>query len=155
VATSLEEVGMPFLVLELNPETVAWVRAEGAPVVYGDARSEVLLEKAGIERARALVVAIPNVEIAEGVVRNARLRAPGLPIFARAVFQAHVRKLNDAGATTTVHDEREAGRAIVRALLSAAGESGEMTEALLGRLDRGALKAGRTSSFRRGRPSGG
>jgi monovalent cation:H+ antiporter-2, CPA2 family len=134
VAAALREVGIPFVVIELNPGTVARARREGAPVLYGDARSDVILQKAGIDRARGLVVAIPSSDIAEGVVRNARLRCPALPIYARAVFQPHIRRLESAGATVTVHDEREAGRAIVRAVLETAGEGRDAVEMLLGKL---------------------
>jgi monovalent cation:H+ antiporter-2, CPA2 family len=135
VAEALEKVGEPFVVIELNPDTVERARREGVPVAYGDARSEVLLETAGIDRARAAVVAIPGGEIAEGVVRNVRLRCPRLPIFARAVFLPQARRLREAGATATVHDEREAGRAIVRALLPLGGLSPEGIEDLLEKVD--------------------
>ncbi len=136
VAAALHGIDKPFLVFELNPETVAVARRKGIPVIYGDARSEVLLEKAGIERARGVVVALPNVEIAEGVVRNVRLLAPTVPILARAVFLPHLERLRKAGATTTVHDEREAGRAITRAVLEVEGTRPEEVEPLLARLDR-------------------
>ena len=74
-------------------------------------------------------------ETAEGIVRNVRHRLPLLPIYARAVFTPHLARLIDAGATGTVHDEREAGRAIVRALLSSTGEDAEEVESLLEALE--------------------
>jgi K+:H+ antiporter len=135
VATILHGIDRPFLVLELNPETVARAQHEGVPVLYGDARSEVLLEKAGIGRAKGVVVALPNVDIAEGVVRNVRLRHRAIPILARAVFSPHVERLRNAGATAVIHDEREAGRAIARAVLSIEGIKEEL-EAQLEMLDR-------------------
>jgi CPA2 family monovalent cation:H+ antiporter-2 len=132
VASALEVVGRPFVVLELNPETVERARRAGVPVVYGDARAEMLLEKAGIDRARALVVAIPGIEISEGIVRNARIRCPDLPIYARAGFLAHRGRLNAAGATVTVNDEREAGLAIARAVLDRFGMEPAKAEKVLG-----------------------
>jgi CPA2 family monovalent cation:H+ antiporter-2 len=135
VAAALRKRDIPFLVLELNPETIDRARREAVPVLYGDARSEVVLTSAGIDHARGLVVALPHVETAEGVVRNVRLRRPKMAIYARAVFIPHLKRLREAGATATVHDEREAGRAIVRALLSTSGESPAEVERLLERLD--------------------
>ncbi len=136
VAEALRDRGIPFVAIELNPDTVSSFRQKGIPIIYGDARSEVLLDRVAISRARALVVAIPSFEIAGGVVRNVRMRRPGLPIYARAVFSTHLRKLSQAGASFIVHDEREAGRAILRELLVADGRKSAEIEELFERLER-------------------
>ncbi len=136
VAEALRDREIPFVAIELNPDTVSGFLEKGIPIVYGDARSEVLLDRVGIEQARALVVAIPGFEIAEGVVRNVRMRRPGLPIYARAVFSAHLRGLADAGATFIVHDEKEAGRAILRELLLKEGGKAAEIEELFERLEK-------------------
>ena len=49
---------IPYLILEMNPETVREERARGEPIFFGDATQEPVLETAGLERARILVVVI-------------------------------------------------------------------------------------------------
>ena len=134
VAAALRETAVPYIVLELNPDTVERARRDGITALYGDARSEVFLEGVGIGRARGLVVAIPSAEIAEAVVRNARLQVPGLQIYARAVFQANIRRLQDAGATVTVNDEREAGLGIARSILEKDGRTSVAAKEILDRI---------------------
>src|SRR5207247_5337014 len=58
VAASLRARGMPYVILEMNPKTVRLARANGEPIHYGDAVSEVVLGSLGIARAQCVVFAI-------------------------------------------------------------------------------------------------
>ncbi|HXH05801.1 MAG TPA: cation:proton antiporter, partial [Vicinamibacterales bacterium] len=53
VATTLRELGIEYVVLELNGRTVRAARREGEPILYGDATSPESLRRAGLEQARA------------------------------------------------------------------------------------------------------
>ncbi|MBN2061958.1 MAG: cation:proton antiporter, partial [Deltaproteobacteria bacterium] len=50
--------GIPYLIVEMNPETVLRERKKGEPIFYGDATREEVLKSAGIGKGRILVVVI-------------------------------------------------------------------------------------------------
>lgn len=60
LARVLEAAQLRFVAVELNAETVRRARAEGVPMLYGDATRKEILEYAGIERARVMVVAVSD-----------------------------------------------------------------------------------------------
>ncbi len=53
-----EAGGDPYIVTELNPDTVRREQAAGEPIIFGDASQELVLEHAQVQAARVVVVAI-------------------------------------------------------------------------------------------------
>ena len=70
--------------IDHDPNQVELVRRFGNPAYYGDASRLDVLERAGIARARLLIVALDDEEAALGMVRQVRRRYPNLSIIARA-----------------------------------------------------------------------
>jgi monovalent cation:proton antiporter-2 (CPA2) family protein len=70
--------------IDHDPNQVELVRRFGNPAYYGDASRIDVLERAGISRARLLVVAIDDAEAALRTVKQVRRRYPLLPIIVRA-----------------------------------------------------------------------
>ena len=70
--------------IDHDPNQVDLVRRFGNPAYYGDASRLDVLERAGLARARLLVVALDDSEAALRTVRQVRRRYPGLAIIARA-----------------------------------------------------------------------
>ncbi|HWM43600.1 MAG TPA: monovalent cation:proton antiporter-2 (CPA2) family protein, partial [Burkholderiales bacterium] len=70
--------------IDHDPNQVELVRRFGNPAYYGDASRLDVLERAGIARARLLIVALDDEEAALRMVRQVRRRYPGLSIIARA-----------------------------------------------------------------------
>jgi glutathione-regulated potassium-efflux system ancillary protein KefC/glutathione-regulated potassium-efflux system protein KefB len=66
---------------------------------YGDASHLDLLRAAGIERARALVIAVDNVETSVKIATIVKASFPGLPIYARVRNRQHAYKMLDLGVT--------------------------------------------------------
>jgi len=60
VVGGLREVGMPIAVIETDLHRIQQLRAAGIPAVYGDASHASILSVIHIERARLVVVALPN-----------------------------------------------------------------------------------------------
>jgi CPA2 family monovalent cation:H+ antiporter-2 len=58
LAEVLKETSIPYVVLELNNDTVMQMKKRGEPIFYGDGASPEILHKLGIESARLLVVVI-------------------------------------------------------------------------------------------------
>lgn len=81
---SLEAAGIPYLGLELDPETVIAERAAGHAVRYGDATSlEVLERVAHLASARQVVLLLSDVEAASRAASLIRERHPELPVLLR------------------------------------------------------------------------
>jgi len=58
VARAARLSGIPYVIIEMNPETVKSEQAKGEPSYYGDSTQEVVLQRANIKDARIVVTAI-------------------------------------------------------------------------------------------------
>ena len=113
VAKGLRGNDIPFLVLELNPKTVEDARAQGLEIHYADATQPEVLAHAGVERAKALLVTVPDPAGVRAIVREARARNPKALIVARTKFASLARDLRELGADEVVVEELEAGLEIL------------------------------------------
>jgi CPA2 family monovalent cation:H+ antiporter-2 len=110
----LGRMNVPRLVVESDAATVEDLQKAGVPVLYGDAGNSEILDHAGLGRARALVVTIPDDPAAGLAVAAARRIAPALPIVARASEAAGVKELAKLGADDVIHPELEGGLELLR-----------------------------------------
>lgn len=108
VGEMLTEHGQAFLAIDANATTVAKGRAEGANVFYGDAGRTEMLERCGIDTARAVVVTMDApIKVDEVVVATRSLR-PDLILIARARDHKHAARLYALGVTDAVPETTEA-----------------------------------------------
>ena len=110
----LEYLGIPQLVIEAETTRLAELERAGTPTLFGDAANTEVIAHAGLERAKALVITLPDEAAAEVVVALARKIAPELPIIARASTRDGVTRLTELGAQDVIHPELEGGLEIVR-----------------------------------------
>jgi CPA2 family monovalent cation:H+ antiporter-2 len=110
----LGRMNVPRLVVESDAARVEELQKADIPVLYGDAANSEILDHAGLGRARALVVTIPDDPAAGLAVAAARHLAPDLPIIARASEAAGVRELAKLGANDVIHPELEGGLELLR-----------------------------------------
>jgi len=89
----------------------------GVPTLFGDASNSDILQHAALDKARALVITLPDEAASVTVVTTARQVAPNLPIIARAVTEEGVTRLSQLGASDVIHPELEGGLEIVRSTL--------------------------------------
>ena len=108
VAEMLTEHGQDFLAIDANPSTVAKGRAEGANVFYGDAGRTEMLERCGIDTARAVVVTMDAPLKVDEVVIATRSLRPDLILIARARDHKHAARLYALGVTDAVPETTEA-----------------------------------------------
>ncbi|HEY0052933.1 MAG TPA: YbaL family putative K(+) efflux transporter [Caulobacteraceae bacterium] len=120
VAETLAEQGLPVLVLEMSAGRAADLAARGVEVHVGNAARPGGLDAAALDRARRLVVCVPDAFEGGRIVEHARRLAPDLPIVARAHFDAEARHLQAMGATRIVIGQVEIARGLVAALDGAA-----------------------------------
>jgi CPA2 family monovalent cation:H+ antiporter-2 len=117
ISEVLTQLNVPRLVVEVDPARLAILNRLGVPVLFGDAASSEVLDHAGLERARALIVTLPDDAAAGAVVLAARARSPELRIIVRASTWDGARRLRDSGANHVVRPELEGGIEIVRRTL--------------------------------------
>jgi CPA2 family monovalent cation:H+ antiporter-2 len=103
----LKEVGVPYRILEMDPDLVRSATASGEPIIFGDAVRPEILRRAGIEIARALVVAISDPSATSRVVAQARRLRPDLYIIARTRYVAEIEHLYGLGADDVIPEEFE------------------------------------------------
>ena len=97
IADALAHLRLPFVLIELDDRRVRQARLAGLPMIYGDATQSVVLEAAGISRARAILITLPTLTDARAIVTTVRHLRPDLPIIARADGVESVRELYALG----------------------------------------------------------
>jgi CPA2 family monovalent cation:H+ antiporter-2 len=124
----LEQLAVPILVIENDAQRASGFVQRGVPTLFGDAANSEVLNHAGLERARVLVVTIPEEAATEMVVAAALRIAPSLPIVARAATRSGVHRLYELGAGDVIHPELEGGLEVVRHTLLALGFSADQVQ---------------------------
>jgi len=90
---------------------------QGRLYIEGDATHDVVLQRAGIDRARALFTTLPKDSENVYVVLTARELNPSLAIIARAESERSEKRLRSAGATRAVSPYDIAGSRMANAVL--------------------------------------
>jgi voltage-gated potassium channel Kch len=116
--------GFACVVVDRDQAALAAAAEQGAATLYGDAASPAILRRAGLDRARLLVVAIGDPLAARLAVERARAINGRLPIVARARGAAEIRSLRGLGVTRLADPEVEAALELARAALARMGVSG-------------------------------
>jgi len=107
LAKLLEEEGIAYHALDLDPDRVREAQAAGAQVSYGDAGRRESLKAAGIHRAAAMVITYANTPLAIKTLHFAHEIAPALPVIVRSYDDTDLDKLRAAGATEVVPEAIE------------------------------------------------
>jgi CPA2 family monovalent cation:H+ antiporter-2 len=109
VAQAATIAGIPYMVIELNPEIIKKERSRYRPnFIFGDAVQKEVLEHAGIQRARTLVVVVSEEEAIPRIIHTARQISPTVHILARTRHVRDARYLLDLGADEVISEEFEA-----------------------------------------------
>ena len=109
LARFLEEQGIPYLALDLDPTIVKEARDAGSDVHYADSSRPEILVAAGIYRARILVVTLADLDAARLTVEVARRKQASIPILVRTRNELHIRELEALGATEVLPELLESG----------------------------------------------
>jgi voltage-gated potassium channel len=110
VAAEFARDGVPFVVVDQDPEIVEECAAEGYLALLGEASDDSRLEEAGVRRAKGLVAAVDSDADNVFVVLSARKLNPRLNIVARASSDESAAKLEMAGADRTLSPYAVGGR---------------------------------------------
>jgi len=108
VARAATLAGIPYMVIELNPEIIREERSHYRPnFIFGDAVNEEVLEHAGIRRARTLVVTVSEEEAIPRIIHTARQLSSDVHILARTRHIRNAQHLLDLGADEVISEEFE------------------------------------------------
>lgn len=107
IARAASTAGIPYVVIEMNPDTVKSERAKGEPIYYGDATRETILKEANIESARIVVSVISDPVANRRIVELARRLNPEVFIVSRTRYVNEVNPLYELGADEVVPEEFE------------------------------------------------
>ena len=118
---ALELCQIPFVVIDYNQEVVRDLKNKGVPVVYGDPADIDVLNYAKVDKARIVVVAIPDRHTQELVISNALSLNPKINIVCRIHHQEDRPRLKALGVQTLIQPEFEASLSMIHRILQELG----------------------------------
>jgi CPA2 family monovalent cation:H+ antiporter-2 len=107
LARLLDQEGISFIALDVDPQRVREAAAAGESVVFGDAARREVLTAAGLMRAAAVVVSYSDTASALRVIQLVNELRPGAPVVVRTVDDSDIQRLKQAGATEVVPEIME------------------------------------------------
>ncbi len=117
VARVLADTGIRHVVVDADADRVAAARRAGARALLADATGVEALARAGVSRARAVVVTVPDAGASRSIVRLCRSRSADARIIVRTRYVREVVELRRAGADEVIPEEFETSIEIVARVL--------------------------------------
>ncbi len=103
----LRAVQLPYVVLEINAETIRRGKADGERIIYGDGTRREVLHHIGVGRASVLVVAISDPAAVRRIVGQIRQLNSNIHIIVRTRYVAEIKDLMNLGANEVIPEEFE------------------------------------------------
>ncbi len=107
VARAARLSGIPYVVIEMNPETVRSEQAQGEPIYYGDSTQEVVLQHANIKDARIVVTAINDPAATRRITEIIRRLNQKVHLIVRTRYFQEMKPLYELGANEVIPEEFE------------------------------------------------
>ena len=117
----LEDAGIPYLIIDIDPACIDQAKKYGRPRLYGDATNAHVLSQADLCNASALVITFPGPLAVETTVRNALRINPKLKVLARYHNEREARILKSLGVTELISPEYEASFKFLKRILKMSG----------------------------------
>ncbi|UFP95919.1 cation:proton antiporter [Gloeobacter morelensis] len=108
----LRSQGHTVLVVDNNEATTESLRKQQIPYLFGDSSSELVLEKAHLEQARAMAIALPDPMATRLTLKRVLSIAPELDVTVRAHANSEIDALYQLGAREVVQPEFESALAM-------------------------------------------
>jgi len=117
ISKILNLLKLDFVIVEFNYNRVLDAKKADMPVIFGNARQEIVLAGAKLNDARLLIITIPSILITQSVVSTVQKINPNLHIVARTEDIEHIKTLHDMGVYEVVQPHFEAGLEMTRQAL--------------------------------------
>src|SRR5205823_599743 len=117
VEAEFRDAGVPFVVLDFNPNVLEIAREEEVPYIEGSGTNDEDLHEAGLDRARGLLASSDSDVDNLYITVSARALRPDLLIVARASTEDAAAKMLRAGADRVVQPYTSAGQEMAKLML--------------------------------------
>ncbi|MEQ8537066.1 MAG: cation:proton antiporter [Coleofasciculus sp. D1-CHI-01] len=117
----MREHDYPIVVVEQSEQVIGQLRDAGIPYVYGNAASLHVLDKAGVERAKSMVIVLADAMSSRLCLKRSLELNPNLDIVVRANKDREIELLYQLGAREVVQPEFEASLELATHLMSGIG----------------------------------
>ena len=107
VARAARMANIPYLIIEMNPETVRAELALGETIYFGDATQEAVLQHIKIKNAKVAVVAINDPTATRRITETIRKLNPKLHLIVRTRYLEEMKQLHKLGADDIIPEEFE------------------------------------------------
>lgn len=107
VAKAAKKANIPYLIVDLDPETIKKGKANNEPIIFGDACNDIILKHVHIHEARVVVVAISSPESTKKIVKTIRSFSKTVYIIVRTRYISEVEENIKAGADQVIPEEFE------------------------------------------------
>ncbi len=121
IAGGLRDAGIPYTVIEIDPERIFDLRCDGIACIYGDASNAHVLSRLDLTKAKVLVVTFPDPLAVVTTVKTALRINPKLKIVARVHRNREAELLRSLGVTELISPEYEASLEFLKRILSVSG----------------------------------
>jgi len=118
IARLLDKIHIPFIGLDLDAELVHFASLAGDRVLYGDPSHPGILQAAGLETAKVLVISFDDLKTAIKVLGIVKHIRPQLPILVRCRDEFELKQLKNVGAKYIIAELFEASLTISHQLLT-------------------------------------
>jgi CPA2 family monovalent cation:H+ antiporter-2 len=145
IGETLKAQDLPFVVVEENRLRVEQLRRRGIPAVYGDATAAGVLERAGIENARLLVIAAPRGFQTQRILELGRQANPRIETAIRSHTIGELAHFEREGVDVAIMGEQEIAFGLLDFTLKSLGVSEERAVSIV----RHVRKSGEGGAFER------
>jgi CPA2 family monovalent cation:H+ antiporter-2 len=108
VGAILDKVKVPYIVVEYNPEVVRELKLLEKPVVFGDPTELDVLDLAQVDKAKLVVIALPDPLTQRLVMANCQVLNPRALVICRSHLEEDGRELKALGVDQIIQPEFEA-----------------------------------------------
>ena len=124
IGAALAREHLPYVAIERDLHLVESLRERGTRAIYGDASAAGVMERAGIQNAKLLIVASPDSYAARRIVELARKLNPQIDIVVRTHSEHELAHFEKQGVGRVMMGERELALGMARYALERLGAPG-------------------------------
>jgi len=125
IARALRMIGVPFVVIDYDHQVINKLRENDISALYGDPADIDVLDYAQVEKAKVVIIAIPDKATQEMVVANCQTLNPQVKIISRVHHESDQSRLKALGVTSIIQPEFEAALSIIHRSLQFFGVTRE------------------------------
>lgn len=107
VAIAAKATGIPYVIIEMNAETVRKEKSNGEPIIFGDASNPFILERVNVWSARVAVIAISDGPTTKKVVSSIRDICRTVYVIVRTRYINEITANLNLGADEVISEEFE------------------------------------------------